>query len=311
MSLIFVSIALIYNHIISAEIVESKENVIIKTGYKSVDIPAINSPRFTNVFLADNFLFDSEMGVHVNVDGVDKFYSNQILSWHHVVNEVIGDKFLIISRCPLCNSNSVFISENPLNSGLEVINNNNILWDNFGNKWRQIDGSALGDHDDLVQVSSIDVSWRYWKLNYRNGEVLTVNTGFNRNYNQPPFQGYSINENIFYPVNTSIVGGAAKREVIEYQINNKTNTIDIDKMINNIYFDVDNSILLVFIPNISSYKLFEIKTDIKELSFLIRNNLIIEVSSGAIFNPMLESQNDLGIQLNSLNYNSYYKMCSL
>src|SRR5579863_5188381 len=71
-------------------------------------IPALNRPKFTSVAEAGRWLDPKEPVIVVERAADVRAYPLQILIWHELVNDQIGDTPLLISYCPLCNSAVVF-----------------------------------------------------------------------------------------------------------------------------------------------------------------------------------------------------------
>jgi hypothetical protein len=270
---IFISSSIILYTQKKVEIIEIGS---IQTGLEIKDVPAINDARYTNVFLADNFILDSELGISFEHNGKNRFYSENILNWHHVVNEQFNDKFISVTRCPLCDANRVYISEFPLNSGLEVLNSNYILWDNFGRKWRQIDGSALGEYADLQTVSSETVRWDDWKIRNRNGEVLSINTGFSRDYSRAPFLNYDFSGQILYPVENQ-----EKTRIL--LINTNTEWVAVDAPNNNEFvLDKNKGFIVANLGGL--FRAFLLPNEQINDEFAITRNLIVNRNKTLQFN---------------------------
>lgn len=74
-------------------------------------IPAVDIPEFVSVEDASEWLQDVEPVIFVQVGEDARAYPIQILIWHEIVNETVGDLPLIITFCPLCNKAIVFKRE--------------------------------------------------------------------------------------------------------------------------------------------------------------------------------------------------------
>ena len=69
-------------------------------------IPAINDPKFVTVEAAK--MKPNEWGVLVSILGKQRFYPNNILVWHEIVNDSMAGKEYAVTFCPLCGSAIVF-----------------------------------------------------------------------------------------------------------------------------------------------------------------------------------------------------------
>jgi len=70
-------------------------------------IPPIDEPRFLPVTDVD-FLADNEPVLALDIDGDARAYPVQIMTWHEIVNDTLGDVPVAVSYCPLCNSAVAF-----------------------------------------------------------------------------------------------------------------------------------------------------------------------------------------------------------
>ncbi|MDQ3239713.1 MAG: DUF3179 domain-containing protein, partial [bacterium] len=69
-------------------------------------IPAIDNPKFKNI---NEFKHSNDIQAIVLQNGDEvKVYPYNILTWHEIVNDEIGDKKVAITFCPLCGSAVVF-----------------------------------------------------------------------------------------------------------------------------------------------------------------------------------------------------------
>jgi hypothetical protein len=81
---------------------------ILPGGPPKDGIPAIDRPQFETVEQADEWLEPLEPVVFFQA-GVDaRAYPLQILTWHEIVNDVVGGESVLISFCPLCNTAIAF-----------------------------------------------------------------------------------------------------------------------------------------------------------------------------------------------------------
>ena len=106
------------------------------------DIPPIDNPKFETIEEAKSVMNALEPVVTFKINGEAKAYPLAILTWHEVVNDVVGGVLVTVTFCPLCNSalalertleGGVFdfgVSENLRNSDL-------IMWDRQTQTWWQ------------------------------------------------------------------------------------------------------------------------------------------------------------------------------
>ena len=112
-------------------------------------IPSIDDPQFVTATEAEEWIFGNEPVIAVEINGEARAYPLQILTWHEIVNDTLGDVPIIITFCPLCNSAIVF--ERTLDgesvefgtSGL-LRNSDLVMYDRQTETlWQQFTGEAL------------------------------------------------------------------------------------------------------------------------------------------------------------------------
>ncbi len=162
-------------------------------------IPAIDEPTFVSVDEAASFLDDREPVIVVEVNDEARAYPVQILIWHEIVNDTVGDVPLAVTYCPLCNSAIGFEREvgGTIHdfgvSGL-LRNSDLVMYDRQTESWWQqftgeaIVGSLTGTVLDFVPAST--VSFADFKTAHPAGLVLSRDTGFDRDYGRNPYVGY-------------------------------------------------------------------------------------------------------------------------
>jgi len=181
---------------------------IVSGGPPPDGIPSVDNPKFISIQEASKFLKDSELGLNLNGDV--RAYPLQILVWHEIVNDNIGDVPVAITYCPLCFTNQVFnrtIDERVVvefgTSG-KLYNSNLVMYDRTTKTlWSQalaegIVGKYAGTK---LQRVPFDVAyWKEWKQLYPDSKVLSRDTGSNRPYGADPYGDYYTNSNVLFPV---------------------------------------------------------------------------------------------------------------
>jgi len=82
---------------------------IVSGGPPKDGIPAIDAPRFTSVGAADRWIEDNEPVMVIEHGGAVRIYPIQIVIWHEIVNDRIGDLPVAVTFCPLCNTALAFV----------------------------------------------------------------------------------------------------------------------------------------------------------------------------------------------------------
>jgi hypothetical protein len=181
----------------------SKSNVdlgdVISGGPPKDGIPSIDSPRFVSVGDADAWLAPEEAVILLELDGDARAYPLQILMWHEIVNDTIGETPVAVTYCPLCNTTLAFEAEvdgQRLDFGTtgRLRYSNLIMYDRQTETWwQQATGEAIAGKltgERLPFLPARLIPWSLFKVNYPEGEVLSRRTGATRNYGGNPYDGY-------------------------------------------------------------------------------------------------------------------------
>lgn len=161
-------------------------------------IPAIDAPQFVAVGNA-RFLRDREPVIAVDLNGEVRAYPIQILIWHEIVNDKIGDTPLTVTFCPLCNTAIVFdrrVGGRVLDFGTtgNLRNSDLVMYDRQTESWwQQFGGEAIvGDLTGtrLKPLPARIVSWAQFRREHPDGKVLSRQTGYQRSYGDNPYVGY-------------------------------------------------------------------------------------------------------------------------
>jgi len=172
-------------------------------------IPALTNPKFVSIKEAEKDVDDEINGLVVSAGDTVKFYPYSILVWHEIANDVVGGKPLVVTFCPLCGSAIVFNAE--INGKTELfgvsgkLHESNLLMYDLSTEslWSQSIGTAVvGDRtgEKLTLYPSQVLSFKTVKRKWPNAQVLSVDTGFSRNYDFYPYGDYDSNDDVFFPI---------------------------------------------------------------------------------------------------------------
>lgn len=172
---------------------------ILSGGPPRDGIPSIDSPRFISVNEADTWLEPMEPVIFVQVDEDARAYPIQILMWHEIVNDTVGDLPLTVTFCPLCNTAIAFertVSGRVLDFGTtgRLRYSNLIMYDRQTETWwQQASGDAIAGELTGTQLEfypAAIIAWEEFKTAHADGKVLSRQTGFSRDYGRNPYVGY-------------------------------------------------------------------------------------------------------------------------
>jgi hypothetical protein len=169
-------------------------------------IPPIDAPRYVSQGEADAWLASQEPVIAVALEQSDgslvaRAYPLQVLLWHEIVNDTLGETPVAVTFCPLCYTAIAY--DRRLEPGGTVYDfgttgnlrhSDLVMWDRQTESWwQQFSGDAIvgeltGAH--LTFLPAQIVSWQAFQEAYAEGDVLSRETGFDRPYGTNPYPGY-------------------------------------------------------------------------------------------------------------------------
>ncbi|HEX6206784.1 MAG TPA: DUF3179 domain-containing protein [Actinomycetota bacterium] len=197
-------------------------------------IPSIDEPRFVAPDEAEEWLSAQEPVAVLEIDGDARAYPHQIMTWHEIVNDVVGGTPVAVTYCPLCNSALAY----PRKVGTRVLefgtsgslyNSALVMYDRQTESlWLHFEGLAIegpleGTHLELIPVQTL--SFEQFRGEHPGGRVLSQDTGFNRPYGQNPYDFYDTAERPFLfdgevdarlPAIARVVGVEIDEEAVAY-----------------------------------------------------------------------------------------------
>ena len=162
-------------------------------------IPPLDDPQFESIADADTWLEDVQPVVSLEINGAARAYPLAILTWHEIANDTLGGVPVSVTFCPLCNSAVAFdrrVGDVTLDFGVSgnLRHSDLVMWDRQTESWWQqltgegIVGAYAGYRLDLLSAQI--VSWGDFKAAFPDAEVLSRDTGYNRDYGRNPYGGY-------------------------------------------------------------------------------------------------------------------------
>ena len=180
---------------------------ILSGGPPKDGIPAIDDPQFVSIDEADAWIGDLEPVTVFEHNGDARIYPFQILTWHEIVNDVVGGQPVAVTFCPLCNTAIVFdatVEGRQLDFGTtgRLRYSNLLMYDRQTESWwQQATGEAvMGEFTGsrLTLIPAPIISWAEARDSFPGAQVLSQETGFRRPYGQNPYAGYdNINSSPF------------------------------------------------------------------------------------------------------------------
>ena len=171
---------------------------IMSGGPPKDGIPALDNPEF--VAVADKpDLLPREPVITLEIAGeTPRAYPIRYLTWHEIVNDVVGDIPVAVTFCPLCNSGITFdrrIEQGTLSFGVsgKLRNSDMVMFDRETESWWQqaIGEAIVGDltGTELESLPSWMESWSSFSERNPDGLVM-AQPAFRRQYGANPYVRY-------------------------------------------------------------------------------------------------------------------------
>jgi hypothetical protein len=161
-------------------------------------IPALDRPEFVSHAEVD-WLDPREPVIALNDAGQAKAYPLQILMWHEIVNDKLGELPVTVTFCPLCNAAIVFdrrVGDRILDFGTtgKLRKSDLVMYDRQTESWwQQFTGTAIVGQltgTVLQRVPAQIIAYQDFRTAFPDGQVLSRETGYRRAYGRNPYRGY-------------------------------------------------------------------------------------------------------------------------
>ena len=170
-------------------------------------IPAIDDPRLIEVAMEAR-LDPLEPVIVVELEGErPRAYPVRYLTWHEIVNDVVGGVPIAVTFCPLCNSAITFdrrVGGEVLSFGVtgKLRNSDMVMYDEQTQSWwQQAVGQAIVGELTGTVLQSVPTwmeSWEEFRSRESDGLVM-AEPAYNRSYGRNPYAGYdSLNRPFLY-----------------------------------------------------------------------------------------------------------------
>jgi len=275
-------------------------------------IPPIDSPKFVSSEAAQEWLQADEPVVSFVYQGDARAYPLQIMTYHEIVNDTVGDLPVAVTFCPLCNASIVFdrrLDDTVLDFGTtgRLRKSDLIMYDRQTETWWQqfVGKGIVGEHTDrqLTQIASQIVSFETFRNAFPEGKILSKDTGFVRPYGNNPYAGYDSIDSSPFLYQGDIDPRLPPMERVLSIPTEKEHTLiplrllDTEPLIN---MQLGEKSVVVFAPSkansaldqskiaasrlIPSAAAFEAHHDGKTLTFEMRDDSVVDKETGSTWN---------------------------
>ena len=173
---------------------------VLSGGPPKDGIPPIDNPKFVDVASAIE-LTPQDPVIGLTINGDARAYPLRVMTWHEIVNDVVGGTPVTVTYCPLCNAAIVFdarVDGEALTFGTtgKLRNSDLIMYDRKTESWWQqfigegIAGAYTGTKLELVPARL--ESWAEFSTRNPDGQVLVPNNPSMRSYGRNPYVNYDL-----------------------------------------------------------------------------------------------------------------------
>ena len=185
-------------------------------GVRKDGIPALINPTHTGAAEA-GYLDDDELVFGVEINGDARAYPLRILDWHEMFNDVVGGVPVALAYCTLCGSGILYETllpprTEPLIFGSSgfLYRSNKLMYDRQTHSlWNQFTGRPVvgpltGSGIELKVRPVAITSWKGWRRRHPETEVLSLDTGYARDYTPGrPYGAYFDSPDLMFPARVS------------------------------------------------------------------------------------------------------------
>ena len=171
-------------------------------------IPSIDNPIFRTIAEVENTFVPTEPVLSIEINGDARAYPLRILTWHEIVNDVVGGEPVTVTFCPLCNSGIAFRRTidgrvNEFGVSGKLRNSDMVMYDrNTETFWQQFTGEGIIGPLTGYQLDMLPIrmeSFQRFTERHPDGMVQIPNDPRMRNYGRNPYGGYdSLNRPFLY-----------------------------------------------------------------------------------------------------------------
>jgi hypothetical protein len=162
---------------------------------------ALTQPNMVSAHHPDaEYLDDSSRVLGVVVNGEARAYPHNILWWHEIVNDSVGDQWISVTFCPLTGSGLAFdphVGDTRLRLGVSglLFANNLVLFDRFSGDvygpQLSVEGKCQGFQGRSMSLRGVqEMAWGRWVALHPDTKVVAGDTGFDRPYGVYPYGSY-------------------------------------------------------------------------------------------------------------------------
>lgn len=190
-------------------------------------IPSLDNPSLIVAEQAD-YLLDDDLVFGVSINGDNRAYPLRIMGWHEMFNDIIGGVPVALAYCTLCGSGILFETKVTgqdvpyiFGSSGFLYRSNKLMFDRQTDSlWNQFTGEPVSGplvHSGIkLNIRPVAItSWKNWKTRHPNTKVLSIDTGYTRNYGSGVvYNDYFSSPDLMFPALVSQVGKTTQKDYV-------------------------------------------------------------------------------------------------
>lgn len=184
---------------------------ILWGGVKQDGIPPLRHPKMIDAKDAD-YLNGGDIIFGMNINGIPRAYPKRILAWHEFFVDTFDTTDIAGVYCTLCGT---VVAYDMTHDGVRydlgtsgfLYRSNKLMYDkNTSSLWNTITGKpVMGplvyDDIELPTYPVITTTWDAWKKQYPDSQVLSIDTGYDRDYSEgEAYKEYFASDELMFPV---------------------------------------------------------------------------------------------------------------
>lgn len=187
------------------DVAQLQDGGVGRDGIPSLSNPTFVAPRNANA----DYLLPTDRVIGLEFAGETLAIPHNILWWHEIMNLDFGDANIAVTYCPLTGTAMAFdrAAVNGAELGVSglLFQNNLVMFDRTGVEtlFPQIMGEGvcgLRKQTSLTRIAVSEMSWEGWLKRFPQTQVVSGETGWNRDYTRYPYGDYEqTNEPPFLP----------------------------------------------------------------------------------------------------------------
>lgn len=180
-------------------------------GVRRDGIPPLDHPTMVS---ADEqaYLDEDNIVFGVEIFGDARAYPKRILAWHEMVKDRISGREVIAVYCTLCGTVIIYDTmvngvHHELGTSGFLYRSNKLMYDHATKSlWSTLTGSPVvgrlvGKRIELKKLYVVTTTWNEWKKRHPRTLVLSLNTGFRRDYGEGvAYRDYFATDRPMFPV---------------------------------------------------------------------------------------------------------------